>query len=360
MFITDVYNTRSIAAYTTQAYSNRIPFLGEAYFPNKKKMGIDLAWIKTHKGLGVALKPSNYDAIPTVRPRGKAQKTKEEMLLYRESMVIKEHDLMELSRIKDSDDPYLQPVIDSMYDDTRNLVEGAEISAERMRMNLLAPTNGDMQIVVPLADNTNAIYDYDPDATWKSTNYLELTGADTWDNPTAKPLNDIRKAVQYLASIGVTATDILGNSTTFDYLLENEQIKNALISISGQTINFIDEDTAKEVLRRKMGLARTTYDKMFEDYDSTQKKFYPDNYVTILGSGQLGNTWRGTTPEELTTIGNFMNIPQAPVDITVLESGIAVAVQSEYKPSFTVTTTASQIVLPSFEGMDSIFVIKVK
>lgn len=360
MFITDVYNTRSIAAYTTQAYSNRIPFLGEAYFPNKKKMGIDLAWIKTHKGLGVALKPSNYDAIPTVRPRGKAQKTKEEMLLYRESMVIKEHDLMELSRIKDSDDPYLQPVIDSMYDDTRNLVEGAEISAERMRMNLLAPTNGDMQIVVPLADNTNAIYDYDPDGTWKSTNYLELTGADTWDNPTAKPLNDIRKAVQYLASIGVTATDILGNSTTFDYLLENEQIKNALISISGQTINFIDEDTAKEVLRRKMGLARTTYDKMFEDYDSTQKKFYPDNYVTILGSGQLGNTWRGTTPEELTTIGNFMNIPQAPVDITVLESGIAVAVQSEYKPSFTVTTTASQIVLPSFEGMDSIFVIKVK
>ena len=122
MFINEVYNTPSIAAYITQAYSNRIPFLGEAYFPNKKKMGIDLAWIKTHKGLGVALKPSNFDAIPTVRPRGKAQKTKEEMLLYRESMVIKEHDLMELSRIKDSSDPYLQPVIDSMYDDTRNLV----------------------------------------------------------------------------------------------------------------------------------------------------------------------------------------------------------------------------------------------
>lgn len=360
MYIADVYNTRSIAAYTTQAYSNRIPYLGEAYFPNKKKMGIDLAWIKTHKGLGVALKPSNFDAIPTIRPRGKAEKTKEEMMLYRESMVIKEHDLMELSRIKDSNDPYLQPVIDSMYDDTRNLIEGAEISAERMRMNLLAPAGGVMQIVVPLADNTTAIYDYDPDGTWKSTNYLELTGSDTWDNPTAKPLNDIRKAVQYLASIGVTATDILGNSTTFDYLLDNEQIKNALISISGQAINFIDEDTAKEVLRRKMGLARTTYDKMFEDYDGTQKKFYPDNYVTILGSGQLGSTWRGTTPEELTTIGNFMNVPQAPVDITVLENGIAVAIQNEYKPSFTVTTTASQIVLPSFEGMDSIFVIKVK
>lgn len=361
MYISEVYNTPAIAAYMTEAQSNRIPFLGEAYFPNKKKMGIDLAWIKTHKGLGVALKPSNFDAIPTIRPRGEAQKTKEEMMLFRESMIIKEHDLMELSRIKDSDDPYLQPVIDSMYDDTRNLVEGAEISAERMRMNLLAPINGDMQIVVPMEDNTTATYAYDEDGTWKSKNYLALTGTDTWDNAaTAKPLSDIRKATQYLASIGVTATTIIGNSTTFDYLLENEQVKNALISITGQTINFVDESTVEEVLRRKMRLEWIAYDKMFEDYDGTQKKFYPDDYVTILGNGQLGNTWRGTTPEELTTIGNFMNIPQAPVDISVLESGIAVAIQNEYKPSFTVTTTASQIVLPSFEGMDSIFVIKVK
>ncbi|MCI9135969.1 MAG: phage capsid protein [Lachnospiraceae bacterium] len=360
MYISEVYNASSVAAYMTEAYSNRIPFLLEAYFPNKKKMGIDLKWIKAHKGLGVALKPSNLDALPPVRPRGQAQMTKEQMPLYRESMVIKEHDLIEISRIKESNDPYLQPVVDSMYDDTYTLVDGAEISAEWMRSQLFAPINGKMQISMGTADNTVYLYDYDPDGTWKSKNYLELTGSDTWDNPTAKPLNDIRKATQYLSSIGTTATTIIGNSTTFDYLLENEQVKNALISITGQTINFIDETTVEEVLRRKMRLEWIAYDKMFEDYDRNQKKFYPDDYITILGNGQLGNTWRGTTPEELTTIGNFMDIPKAPVDITVLESGIAVAIQNEYKPSFTVTTTASQIVLPSFEGMDSIFVIKVK
>lgn len=360
MYISEVYNASSVAAYMTETYSNRIPFLLEAYFPNKKKMGIDLKWIKAHKGLGVALKPSNLDALPPVRPRGQAQMTKEQMPLYRESMVIKEHDLIEISRIKEANDPYLQPVVDSMYDDTYTLVDGAEISAEWMRSQLFAPVNGKMQISMGTADNTVYLYDYDPDGTWKSKNYLELTGSDTWDNSTAKPLNDIRKATQYLSSIGTTATTIIGNSTTFDYLLENEQVKNALISITGQTINFIDETTVEEVLRRKMRLEWIAYDKMFEDYDGNQKKFYPDDYITILGNGQLGNTWRGTTPEELTTIGNFMDIPKAPVDITVLESGIAVAIQNEYKPSFTVTTTASQIVLPSFEGMDSIFVIKVK
>ncbi len=360
MFLSDVYNTQAIAAYFTETQSNKIPFLGEAYFPNKKKMGIDLKWLKSHKGLGVALKPSNFDAIPTIRPRGQANMTKESMPLFRESVIIKEHDLMEISRIADANDPYLQPVIDSMYDDVTTLVDGAEITAERMRMNLLAPENGNMQIVIPIADNTPISFKYDEDGSWKSTNYLELKGSDTWDSATAKPLNDIRKATQYLSSVGVTATTIIGNSTTFDYLLENEQVRNALISITGQTINFVDESTVEEVLRRKMRLDWIAYDKMFEDYDGTQKKFYPDNYVTILGGGQLGNTWRGTTPEELTTIGNFMDIPQAPVDITVLESGIAVAIQNEYKPSFTVTTTASQIVLPSFEGMDTIFVIKVK
>lgn len=361
MYISEVYNAPAIAAYMTEAQSNKIPFLGEAYFPNKKKMGIDIKWYKTHKGLGIALKPSNYDAIPTIRPRGKAEVTKESLPIFRESMIIKEHDLIEISRIKESNDPYLQPVMDSMYDDVTELINGAEITAERMRMNLLAPADGDMKIVVPMADNTKITYAYDEDGSWKSKNFLELKDTETWDNPkTAKPLNDIRKATQYLSSIGVTATTILGNSTTFDYLLENEQVKNALISITGQTINFIDDTTVEEVLRRKMRLDWIPYDKMFEDYDGTQKKFYPDDYVTILGNGQLGNTWRGTTPEELTTIGNFMDIPKAPVDIVVLDSGIAVAVQNEYKPSFTVTTTASQIVLPSFEGMDTIVVIKVK
>lgn len=361
MQITDIFTTQAIAAYMTENPSNRIPYLGEAFFPTKKKMGIDLKWLKSHKGLGIALKASNFDTIPTVRPRGQAQMTKEQMPLFRESMVIKETDLVELSRIREENDPYLQPIVDSMYDDVSALVEGAEISAEKMRMQLMAPAGGNAQIVIGLEDNTKYAYNYDPNGSWKATNYVALTGTDTWDNnATAKPLTDIREAVQYLASTGTVATTLVCNSTTFNYLLENDQVKNALISITGQAINFIDNATVEQVLERKLGLRVYVYDKMYTDTDGTDKKFYPDNYVSITGSSQLGSTWRGSTPEEITTIGNFMDIPAAPVDISVLPSGIAVAIQTEYKPSYTVTTTASQIVLPSYEGMDSVFVIKVK
>ncbi len=358
--LSDVFNSASVAMNRTEVESNRIPYLGEAYFPSRKKMGLDLKWIKIHKGLGVALKPSTFDAIPTVRPRGGAKLTQEEMPFFRESMIIKEKDMMELARIQDSNDPYLQPVIDSIYDDTNTLIDGADIAVEKMRMQLLAPTDGDLKITIGAADNTSYIYDYDADNKWSEKHFTSNLSGATWDNPTtAKPLTDIRKGIQYLASIGYTGATILGNSTTFDYLLDCDQVKNALVSITGQTIGFLDTETVEEVLRRKLKIDWLSYDKMYTDYDGVEKKFYPDNYVTIIGNGQLGNTWYGTTPEELTMM-NFMGMPQPPVDISVLDRGVAVAVKSEYKPAHTVTTTASQIVLPSFEGMDGIYVIKVK
>lgn len=356
--LSEIFNSQAVALNRTEVESNRIPFMGEAFFPNRKKMGIDLKWIKTHKGLGVALKPSNFDAIPTIRPRGKATMTKEEMPFFRESRIVKEHDLMELGRIQDSGDPYLQPVLDSMYDDTNDLIDGADISAERMRMQLLSANGGNMGISIATADNMVHFWNYDEDGSWKAKHFMELTGDATWDKPaTAKPLTDVRTAIQYLTSIGVTPTYALSTSNTFDYLVESEQIRNALVTLMGTPINFMDTETTEEVFRRKTKLTPIMYDKMFTDYDGTEKKFYPDDYITIIGSGQLGNTWYGTTPEEMTINGNF---PNAPVDISVLDRGVAIAVQTEYKPSFTITTTASQIVLPSFEGMDSIFVIKVK
>ena len=355
MRLTDIYSARAVALNRTEVESNRIPFMGEAFFPARKKMGIDLKWIKIHKGLGVALKPSNFDAMPTIRTREGIAMTKEEMPFFRESMLVKEQDMIDIMRVQDTDDPYITEVLESIYDDTNNLIDGADISAERMRMQLLAPQNGTLGIQIATVDNKIHNYSYDPDSSWKAKHYVELTTAsDKWDAPTtAKPLNDMRKGIQYLASIGVQARYLLGNSTTFDMLLECDQIKDALVTIMGTNVGFLDTDTVEEIIRRKVKLEMLSYDKMFKDYDGTEKKFYPDNYVTIIGSDQLGNTWYGTTPEERTLLGD----PK--VDVSVLDRGVAIAVKTDYGPPVQVSTTASQIVLPSFEGMDSIYVIKV-
>lgn len=355
--IKDVYSSQAIASLRTSDASNSIPFLGEAWFPNRKLAGIDIKWIRSHKGLGVALAASNFDAQPTLRTRVPASMTKEELPMFRQSRIIKEHDLMELSRIQSIDDPFLRPVVDSMYDDANDLLEGAEIVAEMMRMQLLSANGGTMGISIGTSDNMIHKYNYDKDNSWKAKHYVELSGTDTWDKPTAKPLDDIRRGVQYLANTGTTPAYILGTSATFDYLLDNEQVRKALITATGTSIAFMDSEAVGDVLQRRLRLTKKAYDKTYIDYDENEKKFYPDDYVTIIGNRQLGNTWRGSTPEEMTVNGNF---PDAPVDITILPSGIAVAVQTKYNPAFSIITTVSQVVLPSFEGMDSIYVIKVK
>ena len=355
MRFNDVFTARSLAFRLTEDPTNAQPFLGEAFFPVRKKTGIDLKWIKAHKGLGVELKPSTYDALATIRPREGFTVLAEEMPLFRESMKVSEQDMVDIMRAQDSNDPYVQDAIDHVYDDVNNLVNGARISSERMRMSLLAPITGDMKIQIGLADNTIYSYNYDANGTWKTNHYLPLSGDATWDNPTtAKPLNDIQVGIDALADNGYQARYAMMNSATLAYLTEADQMKNALISVTGRAIDFLDTATAKDVFQRKTGLTPIIYNKKFKDVNGFSQKFYPNDYVTLISEDQLGYLWMGMTPEERTLMGD------SNVDVAVMDSGIAIAIQNIYGPPVRHETTVSQIALPSFEGMDGIFEIKVK
>ena len=356
MKFNEIFTARSIAAMLTSDPSNAVSYVGEAFFPRMKKMGIDLKWIKSHKGVGVTLKPSTYDALATIRPREGFSVLTEQMPLFRESMKISELDMVEIQRAADANDPYLMDVVNRVYDDVSNLVEGANIATERMRMSLLAPVGGDMQIVIGMVDEAKYAYNYDANGAWKATNYEELQGTMKWDVPAScKPLNDIQDAVDQLANKGYQARYALMNSTTLNLLVGADQMKNALITITGSAVNFLDRATAKEVFTRKTGLTPIIYDKKYREYNNgAEAKFYPDGYVSVIADGQLGSTVYGTTPEERTLLGD------AKADVSVLDSGIAVAIQNQYGPPVRHETTVSQIALPSFEGMDGLYVIKVK
>ena len=114
MNIRDAYNASAIALVNTEVASNKIPYLGSGLFPAKKKMGLDLKWIKTSKGLPVSLAPSNFDAVSTLRSREGFKLTETEMAFFRESMLIKEADEQEMMRVQDSTDPYAAEVLSRM------------------------------------------------------------------------------------------------------------------------------------------------------------------------------------------------------------------------------------------------------
>ncbi len=356
MILTDVFSAQAVALRQTSDPSNREAFLGEQFFPNRRKMGIEIKWFLQHLDTGTALKPSALDAIATIRPRKGFEAVTEEMPLFRETMPIYEKNIAEIQRAQESNDPYLNEILASIYDDANELIEGAKISVERMRMALLAPTGGDLKIEIGMADNTIYRYNYDKEGKWKNNNYMELTGADTWDNQdTSTPLNDTQEATDYLASKGVIPTYAIMNSVTLNYLVRSDQIRSLQTSRQyGVDTGFMSPSAAKVLFNAATGLTVLTYNKQYKDYDGASKKYYPDNYVTIVGANALGYTWNGVTPEERTLIGD----PK--VDVSVIEDGTAIAVQTIYGPPVQYSTTASRIALPSFEGMDSVYVMKVK
>lgn len=350
MLIKDVLNARSIALVATNDASNQIPYLGLQWFPEKKKAGLDLKWVKTHGGLPVTLKPSNFDAIPVLRARDGLKTEQTQMAFFRESMQIGEAEEQDIMRIADANDPYLASALTAIYDDTTRLVRGAEVVPEVMRMQLL--TGQDITLT---ADGVNYTYDYDASGAWATTNYIALSGTSQWDDATnATPIDDLLAVKRALQKKGYSSAYVLMNSNTFAYLLNNAQVRSNILA-QNLTANIVmtDQDVIN-VIANRTGLTIVLYDKMYKDYTGTEQYFYPDKYVTILPAGAVGSTWFGTTPEMRTAI------QVADVDVSTYGTGISVAVKTEYGPPAKTLTTASEIVLPSFEGMDGVAVIKVK
>lgn len=353
MLIESVVSSKSIALAATEDASNKIPYLGLGFFPAQAQEGIDLKWIKTHKGLSPILAPSNFDALPVIRGREGVTIEKTEMPFFRESMFVSERDMVEIERVEKENDPYLVQALRNIYDDTNNLVESARVVPEIMRMQLLAAPNGKPSISIS-ADGVSYVYDYDPKNTYVGNNYTSLSGTSAWtDNDDCKPLDDINTAKKYLQKQGSNPRYIIMTSKTWGYLMASDQVKSVLLTTNAAGTIYLTDAAVKTAIREATGLDVIIYDKSYKGADGNAVNFYPDDQVTIVPEGNLGKTFFGTTPEARSAR------QVAGVDVTVIESGIAVATKASYGPPYKFETTASEIVLPSYERMDETFVIKV-
>lgn len=354
MNIRDAYNAKAIALVQTEVASNKIAYLGAGLFPAKKKMGLDLKWIKTSKGLPVSLAPSNFDAVSTLRSREGFKLTETEMAFFRESMLVKEADEQEMMRVQDSTDPYAADVLSRIFDDANTLIDGANVVPERMIMQLLAPSDGSPKISIE-ANGVTYAYNYDPNSTYKTNNYADVTTTDTdkWSDTTnSDPMDDIAVALDAVeAQTGERPSIMIVSRKTMDYLKQNAKIKSAILAQNTSATVFMNDNRVKEVFSSELGINIIVYSKQYKKEDGSAAKFYPDGFATLIPAGALGSTWYGTTPEERTLMGS------GEADVSIVNTGVAVAVSTTNDPVQT-KTTASEIVLPSYERMDSTYVIK--
>lgn len=354
MDIRELFTPAAIAANWQEVASNQIPYLGSALFPARKKAGLDLSWIKASKGLPVSLMPSAFDAKATFRDRIGVSKVETEMPFFREGFKVKEKDRQELLRVQESNDPYLNEVLARIYDDANELIAGANVVPERMIMQLLFAPAGEVGITIK-ANGVDYTYEYDANDAWKATNYFALSGNGLWSAAsTADPFADIKTAKDAVRSnTGTEVTTAIMNSTTFNLLGKTDAVKGRFLATVGSTIGFISDADVRAIFKDLNGIDIVVYDKQYKNESGTAASFVPDGYVALIPDGPLGSTWYGTTPEEADLRGGVSN-----ASVAIVNTGVAVTQIIDPHP-VNVNTFASEIVLPSYERMDEVALLKV-
>lgn len=350
--IFDYANAQEIAGYYTEKVSNKIPYLGQTLFPRKKRIGLDLAWFKGAGGLPVALTSSNFDAKATLRDRIGFSKVETEMPFFREAMRIGEKDRQQILTLLGANNvQMIKPFLNKVYDDLTGLVDGAEVTAERMRMQLLS-SGGIISIV---ANGLNYDYKFPFNANHKETLTLDAR----WSQfATADPIEDIRVA-QDTVEWDTGKRPIRGICTrkTWNYLLKSEKIlgdMDAKAYVKNQNA-VVNSNLLKKYLLEELDLTVAVYNKKFATTVKSQSAnlFFPDDVFTLIPEGTLGNTWYGTTPEEADLMTG-----QTSADVQIVDTGVAITTKKDPSP-VNVETIVSAIVLPSFESIDDIYVLTV-
>jgi hypothetical protein len=341
-------NSKEIASYWEELLSNRIPYIGEGLFPAQKRVGLDLSWIRGKNNLPVRLRPSAFDAKPTLRDRGKLSLQQAEMPFFREAMQLSERDRQQLLSLGNSNNALLEAAILRLFDDAAQLIEGALVIPEIMRLSLMQ--TGKFSIVSDV-EKVSYEYDYDDGGSWAASNVVTLLAGDRWDQPTSHKIRDILAIKRAAAARGKIITRAIIGPKLWARMLEDETIGKDIFPLT--TRADLSDSDLQTYLSRKTGITFSVNEKLYMADGGAEKPFVDDDKVIFLPSGTLGTTYFGTTPEEADLQAGYTN-----AQVSIVSTGVAITTKVDAGPPVNNMTWVSEIVLPSFENMDSVWVLK--
>lgn len=341
MTIFDLVAAQEIVAYWEELVQDEAPYPCEELFPDDKKRGLKLSWLKGSRGLPVVLKTSAFDVHAIPRPRIGFEKLSAEMPFFKESMYIDEELRQELNMVLETgNQAYIDSVMNRIFDDEMQLLRGARASRERMRM--MALTTG----VVSMANNGQAFtYDYQIPATHKTT------VTTSWSSiSTADPIEDMRQAKELIADdTGAVITRAMCDGVTWRNIRNNVNIQKKIYVLSNG-VGSISDDRLRQYILDEVGISVVVNDKRYKDEAGQELKFMPTNTFVMFPDGALGKTWFGTTPEESDLMASNV------ANVAITDTGVAVTTIQKADP-VNVETKVTQICLPSFEEADKVYIL---
>lgn len=343
MTIFDLMQSSELVAYWEVLVQDEAPYPCEELFPNDKKRGLSLSWLKGAQGLPIVLKTSAFDAAAIPRPRIGFEKLSAEMPYFKESKYIDEELRQELNMVLETgNQTYIDAVMTRIFDDEVSLLRGARASRERMRMQVL--TSG---VIAMQANGQAFTYDYSIPAENKVN--ASVSWADTTNSDPIKDINALKKSI--LGRTGVTVTRAMCDTDTLNYIMNNKKIQTAIFALRSN-VGEITEDEAIRYVESRTKVRIRTNDMRYVDEAGQQLAFMPSNTFVMFPAGRLGKTWFGTTPAE----SDLMSSAVANVSIT--DTGVAVTTSEKVDP-VNVETIVSMICLPSFEAANGVGIIDV-
>lgn len=340
MTIFDLMTSQNLTAYWEELVQDEAPYPCEELFPDDKKRGLDLKWIKGSKGLPVVLKVSAFDAHAIPRPRIGFEKLTAEMPFFKESTYIDEELRQELNIVLETgNQAYIDSVMQRIFDDETRLLRGARASRERMRM--MALTTG----VVSMAANGQA-FSFDYGVTHKgdaAVNWSDYTNSD--------PVEDIRLAQDAIYdATGVKPTRAMIDGKSWRELRNNDKIKKEIFVLTNGIGAITDQRLADYLADQLDGLEVVVNKKRYVDENGNTQSFMPEHTFVLFPEGDLGRTWFGTTPEESDLLASSV------ANVSIVDTGVAVTTVQKTDP-VNVETKVTMICLPSFETADQIYIM---
>ena len=342
MSIFDLVTSADIVAYWERKTQDRAPYLGEELFPDEKRRGITLKWIKGSSGLPVVLKPSAFDVTAVPRSRIVFDVLSADMPFFKESKYIDEELRQELNMVVESGNQALiDSIINIVFDDETELLEGAAAQRERMRMQAL--TTGTIAM-----KGNGQVYEYD----YQMPEGHKVTVTTSWSDPSADIIGDIQKAIETIENdTGATITRAVCSSKIIGYIRNNTALKKTLAVITNGE-GYISDSRIMQYLIDELGIEVVKNNKRYVDEQGTTQRYVSEDIFVMFPDGDLGNTCFGTTPEESDLLTNGAS------NVTITDTGVAVTTMTKEDP-VNVETKVTQICLPSFPIADQVYILDV-
>ena len=327
-----------------EADDNRPPYLGESFFPPVKQDGLDINLIKGKQGLPIALVSANWDTDVLYRDRIGFNALQAELPFFKEAYKVSEKLRQDIIKYNEK---YVAPLFNQVFDDVNDLLVGAEVTAERMRMQILGTGTISIQ-----ENGVDKQYNYGFDSTTQLVTESTLwsaSGAHPFKSFVAriKAYKTLTKKKAVVAIFGYDAYQALINDA--DIISYFESLTTPLLAPT--------EDEIHAYIERRSGVRVILNDTQYikaRDKTKTATYYYPTDRYTLLSTMDMGETVYGTTPEEADLLGGASNV----LNGEVLSNGVAVTTWKEADP-VCVSVKVSEVVAPSCPQIDKIYIVKV-